>query len=303
MAISGKFNRIINLYFYKKENLGIAGKVNATSLILSTTIKTPTKGIKPDIEINGNFTNATYLPVFNIAIKNLYLNLNEAQYSQVRVEAGYENNLISFTGTILSLYQESPGPDGVTRIQCINGNLDTWLSKTVNLNFDEGTKLSVILSNIASTLNCKNVSLMESVQNLSLTEKFEFQGKAAEAINQLQKIFENEKLMIKSKDSILYALSIENKESIGSREIKFISAPPQQNPGDEDGVYYTVVTAPWEPGLQCGDKLIYPSWQYVKNYQTVKNASGKSAICVQGINFQFSTVGGANSMTVQGYGV
>lgn len=284
------YNRIINL------TLKTASGQN------DITIKCPLRGRKPNIEINGTYTSSNYLPSFNITVENLYLDLSGEQYTEIEVEAGYEQETVFFTGTIYTIYQESPGPDGRTVIQCREGNLTNWLSSTVNINQKKGGALATVISQIAQSLQ-----LMPDIKGtpaaLVLPADFEFQGKASDAINRIINLFPTEALRIRQKGQTLACYSVTKKEILGVRQMKYLAAPPQMNAGDQDGSYYTTLSGPWVPGLEIGDCLEYPTWQIMKNFMQINTKTRSSKMIVTALQFQFSTVGGANQMTVQGYGL
>lgn len=283
------FNRIIDITI-----LDDAGKKQVE-------IITPRHGQKPVIEINGSYSMATSLPAFNITIKNLYLDLMHAQYSKIRVKAGYADNFAIIEGTILSLYQEGPGPDGTTVIQCKEGNLNNWLSATANVSYEPGTKLETILDQLGQKLGLGKSKLGAKAGTLSITEKFEYNGTVERIINELRQVFQEDKLVIFERDKRLCAFSEKAKDIISYKRLDYLSAPPQSNVGDSNGAYYTTVTAPWEPSLLRGDAVTFASNQYIKYYNVVGTGSKEQTIVITSYQFQFSTVGGANNMTLQGY--
>ena len=283
-----RFNRIINLTFYRKTGLPI-------------TIKCPTKGRKPNIEINGNFTAKSYLPAFNITVKNLYLELKGEQYTKLKVEAGYEGNTVEFTGTIMTMFQEEPGPEGKTIIQCMYGNAQSWLDATVKMAYEKGTPLTTVLAELGKKIQVYRTRSGTTVKTLTMPERFECDGTARDAIEKLKKVFTDKNLAIFVSDNLLKAICMAKGDHIQAHTLQYMSAPPQENTGDESGTFYTTVTAPWEPKLQIGDQLIIPSRVYMRNMISVGNIKGKQTIQVTTLSFHFGTTGGTNSMTVQGF--
>jgi len=268
----------------------------------ATIIDCPARGRKPKIEINGTFSSQTYLPAFNITISNLYLNLKDNAYSTVEVEAGYEGRTTTFTGKIYSLYQEAPGPEGKTVIQCKEGNIEPWLDATVQLTAEAGTPLMTVLNTIAKTLGVYRVVPGVKVNTLTLKQRIEHDGSARGAIEKLKRMFENERLDVFIRGNFICAILLKDgQDYINSYVLEFMSAPPQENTGGSSGTYYTTVTAPWMPELRIGDRLTIPSRTYIRNLVKVGNNSGLQDIKVTALSFQFSTTGNANSMTVQGF--
>lgn len=281
------FNRIIDITFY-------------TAGGLPTTIRCPRHGRKPTIEITGTYSTRGYLQTFNLTIKNLYLDLQTEQYSDIKVKAGYANNLITIEGTILTMYQEAPGPDGRTVIQCQPGNLQQWLDTTVNLNFDAGTSITDILDTIKDKLGASQTKPGDNAKALTLKEPFMYNGAARDAMKALENKFKEYNLVVFLRNSTVYAECLAKRDHIGIKVLKFMSSPPQPNTGGEAGTYYTTVTAPWMPDLQLFDILEIPSRVYVRNFGLV--GTGKTQrIQVTTLSFHFGTTGSVNSMTVQGF--
>ena len=283
------FNRIIDLTLY-------------TAAGIRREIKCPRHGRKPSIEINGTYTSRGYLASFNIAVKNLYLDLQTEQYTRIKVEAGYatdrKTNTATFEGTILTIYQEAPGPEGRTIIQCQQGKLQEWLDATVQLNYEAGAVLGEILESIKNKLKIAKVQTGIKAKMLIIKEPFMHDGSARGAIEKLEKLFEEEKLVIFMLENTLYAECL-SKDHTGAKVLQYMSAPPQPNVGGANGTFYTTVTAPWMPKLHMFDKLIIPSRVYIKNFGLV--GTGKTQnIQVTGLSFHFGTTGGTNQMTVQG---
>lgn len=283
-----KFNRIINLTFYKKSGIPV-------------TIKCPLKGRKPAIEISGSFTTAGYLPAFNVTIKNLYMNLQDQQYTRLKVEAGYEGDTVTFEGVILTMYQQEPGPEGSTVIQCQQGQLQNYLDATVQMDYMPGTPIALLLAEIAGNLGVYGVHTGIKAGGLVLKDRFQYDGTARGAMAKLEAEFKDEALCVYPRDNILCAICIAHGDFVKAHVLQYMSAPPQENVGDASGTYYTTITAPWEPKLQKGDLLIIPSKVYVRNFTVVGGVSKTQKIEVTSLSFHFGTTGGTNSMTVQGF--
>ncbi len=283
------YNRIINLTLYR---------IGSTP----ERIICPVRGRKPSIEITGKFTSATELGGTQIKVKNLYLNLSGEQYSKIRVEAGYEGNTTFFEGTIATMYQEAPGPEGSTIIQLQSGNMQSWLDTTVNLSYEPKTMLDTILKVLGAKLKCYGTRTGLNAAKLYLKERFESNGSAREAIEKLRSYFKDDNLSIFIRNNILCAVCIAKGDYINQYVLDYISAPPQENAGGEAGTYYTTVNAPWSPELRIGDLLTIPAKTYIRNFNIVNLQGLKTQnIQVQSLSFHFSTTGGANSMTVQGF--
>lgn len=299
MAVSlERFNRIIDVSFFgASDSFDSRGfQLNALNSIVCAR-----RGRKPTIEINGTFTTKNYMPTFNLTIKNLYLDLQGKQYSKVKIKAGYEGQLVTIEGNILTMYQEQPGPEGRTVIQCMYGNVQQWLGAIVELQFDKGAMLSDVLNSIKTKLGATDVKKGVKAGTLSLKEPLQFTGSARQALDELKKRFEEERLSIFIRGTMICAICLTEGDSIGQAKLQYMSAPPQENTGDEAGAYYTTITAPWMPELSIGDILEIPARVYIRNFGSVGGAAKTQKIQVTALSFHFGTTGTTNSMTVQGF--
>lgn len=304
MAVSlERFNRIIDISFEANNN----GAMTPGEFVRPTSIICSRRGRKPTIEINGTFTTKNYMPTFNLTVKNLYLDLQGKQYSKVKIRAGYEGQLVSIEGNILTMYQEQPGPEGRTVIQCMYGNVQQWLDTMVDLQFEKGATLPDILNTIKTKLGTSSVKFGEKARGLKLKEPLQFTGTARQALDELKKRFEEERLVLFIRGTIICAICLikgddkQKPDSIDTAKLQYMSAPPQENTGDEAGAYYTTITAPWMPELAIGDILEIPARVYIRNFGTVGNAAKTQKIQVTALSFHFGTTGTTNSMTVQGF--
>lgn len=281
-----RFNRIIDLTFITR-----TGQVRR--------IYCPRRGRKPSIEINGTYTARSTLSQLNITVKNLYLDLADTGYTTLKIDAGYEGNTVSITGQIVTIYQDSPGPDGKTVIQVNIAKIGTWLNEYIDLNYETGTPLIMVLNSIKSKLKISQLKIGVQAATLKLDSPFWHHGTAREAITKLESRFEDKGLAIFVRSNKLCAVC-ENKDFANVHVLQYMSAPAQPNTGGEKGTYYTTITAPWMPELDLFDKLIIPARTYVKDFKLVAGLIKKQTIRVTALSFHFSTTGRANQMTVQG---
>ena len=305
------FNRIIDIVFIPTEKEGPANKSDLATVSVLTgkynngkvkSIICPRNGIKPQIEINGTFGSALVLEAFDITIKNLYLDILAEPYSKIKVRAGYANNYTTIEANIINMYQESPGPEGTTVIQCQQGQVTKqWLDAMVSLNFEAKSKLNDILQNIKKKLNISEVYLGKQARNLTLEEPLQFDGSARSALSLLQERFAAKNLQIIFQGSKLCAICTTDGDFVNSRVLQYMSAPPQKNPGDSEGNWQTMITAPWMPDLKPGDQLIIPSNVYVNNGQVVGGAKKTQKMEITQMSFHFGTRGTVNQMTCEGF--
>ena len=304
MAVSlERFNRVIDISFItdsisKYDTRGF--KLN--HIADQRTIVCPRNGIKPDIQINGTLGSDNNLWAFHIMLKNFYYDLRTEQYSRVKVRAGYANKAITFEANILNMYQQSPGPEGTTVIECIYGNVtQKWLDATVDLNYNTNTKLTEILSSIKTKLNATDLALGLKAKMLTLKEPFQFEGSAREALVRLEQRFQENHLQLFMRGDKLCAVCLTEGDSINQYVLQYLSAPPQQNPGDEQGTWTTQITAPWMPEVMPGDQLSIPLQTYIRNGMLVGGASKLQKLHVTKMSFHFGTKSSINQMTCEGY--
>lgn len=294
------FNRIIDLEF----STG-AGSHDANGHEMSKMTKSivcPRHGIKPQIEINGTYGTAKVLEAFHITIKNLYVDLRTEPYSKIKVRAGYANNWVQFEADIFNMYQESPGPEGTWVIECKTGQqTETWLTSTVSVKYDSGTKLTTILDEINSKLNGSGVTMGETAKTLTLKTPMQYNGSARGLLSNIDDRFSDHNLRTFMRGSKLCAICLAEGDFINTRVLEYMSAPPQQNPGDQDGNWHTMITAPWMPDLLPGDQLIVPSNVYVNSGSLVGGAKKTQKLQVNTMSFHFGTRGSVNQMTCDGF--
>ncbi len=284
-----RFNKIIDLSFYTA-----SGSVK--------TILCPRHGVKPDIQINGTYGASLELYQLHVVVKNLYLDLQQEQYTRLVIRAGYINNLITIEATIYSMFRENPGPDGTTVIQCQLGKLTSnWLSATVQLQFDKGTNLLKILKSIQKSLGATDVKMGLMAKTCVLEAPFQFDGSARNALAELEQLFISKKLQILMQGTTLCALCLTQGDFIKSHIVQYMSAPPQMTPGDEAGQWHTMITAPWMPEVLPGDLLVIPSQVYINNGVLVGGINKTQMLEVTEMSFHFGTKGSINQMTCSGF--
>lgn len=284
-----RFNKIIDLSFYTA-----SGGVK--------TILCPRHGVKPDIQINGTYGASLELYRLHITIKNLYLNLQQEQYTKLVIRAGYINNLTTIEANIFSMFRETPGPDGTIVIQCQLGNIiSSWLDATVQLKYDKGTSITKILKSIQKTLGATTVKIGTLAKTCHLDAPMQFDGSARNALAYLEQIFISNNLKILLQGSNICAICLTEGDFIKSHVLQYMSAPPQVTPGDEAGQWHTMITAPWMPEVQPGDLLTIPSQVYIKNGVLVGGLNKTQMLEVTEMSFHFGTKGSVNQMTCSGF--
>ena len=212
MEVLYNYSRRINLTFLNEET-GAEFKIEC-----------PAKGRKPNIQISGTLLPVDYMSDVEIRVVNLYIERGQT-FQKVRVEAGYENSMsIAFEGEITNIYDESPGPEKVTVINCTQGKIKNMLSNVIALNLEKGFTLNSALSQIA-----KAAELDAPVITFTDTETggspFTFNGTVQEALHQLSPLFPSVTLMFT--DRTIKAVKNEISPAEKAKPIKFLQSPPQ----------------------------------------------------------------------------
>ena len=293
------FNRIIDLEFSTAKSYDERGFEIAK---YTKSIVCPRHGRKPQIEINGTYGAALVLEAFNLTVKNLYVDLRTEPYSKIKVRAGYANNWVQCEADIFNMFQESPGPEGTTVIQCKTGSVtQTWLNSTISVKFETGAKLLDILQAIKKKLNNTEIVTGEKAKTLSLNCPLQYDGSVRGLLSRLEERFVENTLRVFMRGTQLCAVCLTEGDFVNSRVLQYMSAPPQQNPGDKDGNWHTMITAPWMPDLLPGDQLIVPSNVYVNSGGLVGGGKKTQKLQVTQISFHFGTTGTVNQMTCDGF--
>lgn len=268
------FNKIIDLEFYSDSKI--------------FKIECPKQGRKPTILISGTILPNDNINNFEIKVTNLYLS-DIQQFNKFKVTAGYEsekNTVIE--GSIWNCYIESPAPDQVTVFSCVMGNIEDWISKTVDLKFKEGDSLSDILTSLTSALGFNTPLVAQDVTDTLKTPLNET-GLAKDVFQTLKKSFSDVTITVDSNRFNAF----KGKGTGKTYVLDYVSAPPQYQSNTVS------VSALWLPALRCGDHFSIKTKYFSKDMST-KTESLKSEYEVFSLSFEFSTTGTENQMTIQG---
>ncbi len=262
-------------------------------------IKCPATGRKPNIEISGQLLPFDTLSQIEIRLVNFYSS-REKPFTHVMVSAGYANTEhISFKGQITNIYDESPGPEKVTVIVCTTGTLTRNLSQTVSLNLTADYKLSDVLTQIKNQAGFKEETQYESgTQDLkTLTDKatFKFDGASKDALHEVAQRFKDN-VYITFSDEKIIVVAKTNKATThpGFINIPYLKAPLVLA-GDT-----AVIKAPWDPSVRPFSWVRADTSQY-KSKAILSASIKREYYRVNSVNFNFSTVTGNNTMTLQCY--
>lgn len=286
------FNRIIDLRLTKKT------KYNSTGLLGSQNffIRCPRTGRKPDIRISGQILPSDLVSVFEIRIKNLYDTSIVADLSEIQVTAGYEASASAvFSGTPENVYTSGPGPDRETVIQCTTATFSTWTDTILKLQLPRGFTLRDAVTQINTALRFAEPQVDPAAALMTSTVAWDYSGSAKEALHILiSKFFPSCSAFVMNN-----RITVKNEEAaaVGKvYELPFLSSAPQFSGGQ------ITLTAPWNPAIKPKDRVKFSSAFYTSDLSELIGIKLKetSIIEVVQIAFEFSTVGGTNSMTIQG---
>jgi len=278
------FNKIINLEFLDND-----GNVAAA-------IKCPKKGRKPSIEITGHLTGDSTLDTINITVKNMNLEIMGSDFPKVRVTAGYDDSTTTFDCDIFLTYQDSPGPESITTIQCTVGSLETCLKKTVSGLVQKDGSLQDAVKIVTDALGFDAPAIDPTAAKMKTETQLCLDGMAREALYKMKAAFPLAAFTLADNKIRVIALDVPQKAAIES--IRYMSAPTQFTGGKNNPVQ-AVVTAPWIPVLRCHMPVEIPA-KFYKGKGSVSQITDTTIITPYSIQIHFATTGSANKMVVSG---
>ena len=262
-------------------------------------IKCPEKGRKPNIEISGQLMPFDVLSQIEIRLVNFYSS-REKPFTHIMVSAGYANSEhVSFKGQITNIYDESPGPEKVTVIVCTTGNLIRNLNQTVSLELSAGYKLSDALAQVKNQAGFKAATEYENdttdLASLTDSATLKFDGAPKDALHEIAQRFKDS-VYITFSDEKIMVVAKSNKSGThpGFINIPYLKAPLVLA-GDT-----AVIKAPWNPSVRPFSWVRADTSQY-KSKGTLKTSVKREYYRVNSVDFNFSTVTGNNTMTLQCY--
>lgn len=283
------WNKIIDLDFFNN---------NGT---LVGSIKCPLKGRKPNITLTGAFYNYDTANNFSVTVKNFYFDALIGTFSRVVVHAGYEGcKHLALDGHLVSVHQQSPGPESTTVLQFRSGSGVLWLTSWIDINLDKGYTLPTVLNRISKQLKFKAPIISEQAIQLTSNTAFQFQGLCKDAINHLEASFEN--LYITNQGDTLIARLKDDKSSTRLVfDIPYLKAPPNITSGAENTFSGATITALWNPLLKPGDWVTFNALYYTTTLELLNFRSEKARMEIESIQFHFGTVTSENEMTIMGH--
>jgi len=281
----------------------------------SVSILTPTTGRKPEVQISGQILMSPVLSNINVRIVNFYSPVPLGDYVSIDITAGYRNNSLASTtisgalntsGGSASIqgmgvgwaYQETPSPDGVTNFVMILGDYDNWTANVGDYKATSGTSIIQILTDISTKLSL-TANFGPGFDNINWQSNVPFQpsGKLKDIILQTCRGFNKNFVYRIEGKNIYFFWQYTGIQTIAlqAKSITYISSPPKRN-----GPSSISFVAPWRPDIRPGDLIkidpVYAKMNFGGSFTT---GVTEAIYVVNTIDFDFSTVGGTNSMRVE----
>jgi hypothetical protein len=214
----------------------------------------PDIGLKPDINISGDYVASNVISSAYLRITNFYTKRPLSDYSTdpqtgapgyIQITSGYKNSTITHIyGECLNAFQESPNPDGVTCFEILTGKYRTWVNSKINLNIEKGQPFNSLIDKIAKQLNMK-ASLAVDGLPTTLNLNFAFNGYVKDIIYKINQMFPD--LVIRPDGENLYIYSLNNGTGIRHTLTYLTDAK-------KDASGFTII-APWVPDCLPGDLI------------------------------------------------
>ena len=271
------FNKLINLKIQTKSGQAFE-------------IVTPTKGIKPQIEISGNLTMEGYTHNFEVRLTNFYSDSIDDEVSEIIVTAGYEGEMSAgIYGAVQNVYTDTPGPDKVTVLSCVSANYDAWVNNTINMKLKAGYKLEDAITQVSQALGYNKAIIDASVSSLTSAAPLEINGRCTEAIAKIKTAFQGVSIIVDGKKLRVFPTEAQQ-SSVIVHDLKLLSQAPQYSGGSVN------IVAPWNPMIKPGDYIHFPN----KIRQQSLGAITTDTAMVNTIQFHFATNTDDNEMVITG---
>lgn len=271
------FNKLINLKIQTKSGQAFE-------------IVTPTKGIKPQIEISGNLTMEGYTHNFEVRLTNFYSDSIDDEVSEIIVTAGYEGEMSAgIYGAVQNVYTDTPGPDKVTVLSCVSANYDAWVNNTINMKLKVGYKLEDAITQVSQALGYNKAIIDASVSSLTSAAPLEINGRCTEAIAKIKTAFPGVSIIVDGKKLRVFPTEAQQ-SSVIVHDLKLLSQAPQYSGGSVN------IVAPWNPMIKPGDYVHFPN----KIRQQSLGAITTDTAMVNTIQFHFATNTDDNEMVITG---
>ena len=161
------FDRFINIDFYRKD----------ASVPDKFRIVTPRTGAKPNIAVQLKTMPNNMVTQFTVSIMNFSTTVDLSTFSEIEVLMGYYSSgeAYSFRGEVMSVFQESPNPNGILTFQGVVGNATLFSDNTnIKLADPAGSRsvaeypIPVFLNQVINTINSSISSKSNATHGLLL---------------------------------------------------------------------------------------------------------------------------------------
>jgi hypothetical protein len=260
------------------------------------TIICPSIGIKPDINLSGEFVPSNTISKVDLRLTNFYTKRPLSDYTTnqdtgavgyISITAGYKTNLVTnIYGECLTAYQESPNPDGVTCFEIMIGEFGTWVNSKINFTMQKGQTFNYLLTQIKNSLNMDiKFGLVGLPTTLNLN--FHFNGYVKDLIYKIMQMFPN--IVIRPSGKTLYVYDI-NKGTGIKHILKYLTDAHKVA-----GKF--TITAPWIPDCLPGDTVELDPKIYTGSFGSEIVPGTLYEVFKH--SFNFSTNEGVNEMTLE----
>ena len=309
-----QFNKFINLRFWLASPSSSPPDVAILTpkpLINGSTIPdNGTMNRKPEIEISGSFVDEVACPGLTIRVTNMYTQIPIWQYedSLVEIEAGYFSDTqtsVKLKGKIMTATQEKPSPDGITAFSIWLGELSGMNNSLIHLHYSptSGTTLDKLLNDVAKQLTkssghfdysvvYNDTDSSNSTFSILLQDSFDYDGSIKDLLDYIKSAYSLSIMVVG--DQIRVAKEYSSFHDT-TYDLTYVSTVTRHAKS-------WVIQAPWTPGILPNSTIRFSS-QYAK--QSLGGAvAGSTSIeqRVLTVDFEFSTVGKTNSMTLRTLG-
>jgi hypothetical protein len=294
IGVKKLFDRKINVKLIKDQ-----GESKTVNLIC------PKTGIKPDITIKGSFA-ANILYNAELKLKNFYSPVDldsgdgTAGFNWVHIDAGYENSMeTALEGQIWTGAQPTPPPDGDTVFSFFTGWFSEWVITPITLNAPAGTSINDIMNfvcGVASQVNPGKLTVeLASTLDDSVVSKTKIA--CTGTISEFCTLFARNNNLTITPEGMRLKVSSRTFSATGSgiiHKLEFMSDVKKTAAG-------LTITAPWVPSIRPGDLVGVDPKYFSSDISGMFVRLGTNLIVIQE-DFEFSTVGSANRMTLMTIG-
>lgn len=271
------FDKIINLTLVQKDGS-------------STYIKCPSFGQKPFINIQGAMNPACVIQDCDVRITNLLTGDTPlTAYKYLKIEAGYGGQQrTTIECEVNNVYQETPGPDGITIFKSFLGYWTNWANATMSQQWTSGTSVSTVLEFCAGQLGLTLKNALPTGTQIQAPSGWGFTGLVKDFLTDIAKVLN---VNIYPSGPFLIAFPIGGNTQ-ARHALQYFTTPPRHE------AYGYNLTCPWDPTVRPGD-IITVNTRYMRQTYggSVVDATGTSFV-VQTLAYDFSTNDDTNSMII-----